>query len=59
MPFTAKLPRMLAPALAWLAHTAHAHEGHGLPGAHWHATDVLGFVALAAAIGAVIWFTRK
>ena len=36
-----------------------AHEGHGLPGsAHWHSTDVIGYV-LAAGIGAALWFTRK
>jgi Co/Zn/Cd efflux system component len=42
----------------WAAH-AHAHEGHGLFGAHWHATDALGFVVLAVAVAAAIWFTRK
>ena len=36
---------------------AWAHEGHGMPGfAHWHASDVLGFVAFAAVVAAVIWF---
>jgi hypothetical protein len=35
---------------------ARAHEGHGLPGvAHWHGTDVLGFMA-AIAVVALIWF---
>ena len=38
---------------------AFAHEGHGLPGnAHWHATDTLGFVALAA-VAVVVWFIGK
>jgi hypothetical protein len=42
---------LIAPAIA--------HEGHGLPGvAHWHPTDVIGYV-LAAGIGAVLWFTRR
>ena len=36
----------------------HAHDGHGLFGAHWHATDTLGFVLAAVAVGAVIWFGR-
>ncbi|MEY5100427.1 MAG: hypothetical protein RJA36_3146 [Pseudomonadota bacterium] len=42
------------------AGSALAHEGHGLFGPHWHATDVLGFI-IAAAIGvaAVAWFGRK
>ena len=35
-----------------------AHEGHGLGGAHWHATDVLGFVVVAV-LAAVAWFKRK
>ena len=39
---------------------AHAHEGHGLPGSHhWHATDVLGYVVLAAVAGAVWWWTGR
>ena len=56
---TPSLPACLTAALAALSSAAHAHEGHGLLGTHWHATDVLGFVAVAAAVGAAIWFTRK
>lgn len=42
-------------ALTWLP--AWAHEGHGMPGfAHWHASDVLGFVAIVGVVAAVIWF---
>ena len=38
---------------------AFAHEGHGLPGsAHWHATDTLGFIALAV-VAVVVWFIGK
>jgi hypothetical protein len=41
----------------WLCRLHHAHEGHGLPGiSHWHSTDVLGFVVVAALIAGVIWF---
>ena len=41
-------------ALAWLHAPVWAHEGHGLWGSHWHATDVLGFVlAIAVALG--VW----
>jgi len=37
--------------------SAWAHEGHGLPGmAHWHSTDVLGFVAVALGVAAIAWF---
>ena len=43
----------LAPlGLAW------AHEGHGLTGSHWHATDVWGF-ALALAVAAVMWWWSR
>ena len=36
---------------------AYAHEGHGLPGfAHWHSTDVVGFVGAACVAMAVgLW----
>lgn len=34
-----------------------AHEGHGLSGAHWHATDAWGFAVVGAAALA-IWLTR-
>jgi hypothetical protein len=35
-----------------------AHDGHGLQGSHWHASDTFGFVILAAAIGLTLWFGR-
>ena len=38
---------------------AHAHEGHGLGGsAHWHATDVLGFVGVGLVVAAA-WFLGR
>ncbi len=50
--------RLLA-LLTLLSTAAQAHDGHGLAGSHWHATDVLGLgVALIAAIAAV-WLGRK
>ena len=36
-----------------------AHEGHGLAGPHWHATDTWGFVVTAVLAGAALWFGRK
>jgi hypothetical protein len=45
-------------ALSW-ALAAQAHEGHGLQGAHWHATDVVGFVAAAVAVAAVLWWRGR
>ena len=54
------LDRSLAASLlALLATSAQAHDGHGLPGVHWHATDVLGFIGLAAVVAAAIWLGRK
>jgi hypothetical protein len=40
------------------ANASFAHEGHGLSGSHWHASDVWGFVALAAVVALAIWFSR-
>ena len=41
------------------ANIAFAHEGHGLAGTHWHATDVWGFVVVAGLAVAAIWVSRK
>lgn len=38
---------------------AAAHEGHGLAGAHWHGTDVFGYVVLAVAIALAVWAGRR
>jgi len=38
---------------------ATAHDGHGPSGAHWHATDAWGFIALAIALAAAVWFSRR
>lgn len=38
---------------------AQAHDGHGLSGAHWHATDSLGFVIAALAAAAGWWLVRR
>lgn len=35
-----------------------AHDGHGLEGSHWHASDVVGFGLLVVAIGISLWFGR-
>ena len=34
---------------------AWAHDGHGLTGAHWHASDALGFAA-AIGVGVAAWY---
>ena len=46
-------------ALLTGADTLFAHEGHGMTGAHWHATDLWGFVAMAVLVAVVIWQSRK
>jgi hypothetical protein len=47
-------------ALAALPWHALAHDGHGLGAtAHWHATDVLGFVALALVAAAAAWWSGR
>ncbi len=53
------LARFASPLWAWLAFGAHAHEGHGIDiASHWHATDTVGLLVLAVAVGLVVWFTR-
>jgi hypothetical protein len=36
-----------------------AHDGHGFSGAHWHATDAWGFVALGGMVALAIWLSRN
>jgi hypothetical protein len=52
MKTTALVVAALSTLPAW------AHDGHGLLGSHWHASDALGFVAVAAVAAAFLWFTR-
>lgn len=49
----------LSLTLAQLGTSAFAHDGHGLGGSHWHATDVLGFVVAAALVGLAIYLGKK
>jgi hypothetical protein len=51
--------RLLALTGATFSAAAFAHKGHGLDGAHWHATDAWGWIALAAAVAAAAWFARR
>ncbi|MBI2747773.1 MAG: hypothetical protein HYX43_00145 [Burkholderiales bacterium] len=41
------------------ASTVFAHDGHGLDGSHWHATDVLGFVAAGCVAALAIWLANR
>jgi hypothetical protein len=39
---------------------AQAHPGHGMPEpAHWHASDVLGFVAVVAVVAGLLWWRNR
>ena len=38
---------------------AWAHEGHGIGGTHWHATDALGFVVGAALVALAVYLGKK
>ncbi|TFZ01209.1 hypothetical protein [Ramlibacter rhizophilus] len=51
------LHRLPATALAFLATTASAHEGHGLPGlAHWHPTDAVGLLLVGGLGALAVWY---
>jgi len=49
--------------IAWLAVAAtplaQAHEGHGLPSPHGHATDAMGYLLLALIAAAALWAARR
>ena len=49
---------LVAATLSGAASLAAAHGGHGMEPAHWHATDVWGFVALGLAVALVVWMRR-
>ena len=48
----AALTLLTASATTW------AHEGHGIEGGHWHATDIWGLLAVAA-VAALYYHRRK
>jgi hypothetical protein len=54
--FTIKL--IAIPAIITPATSIFAHDIHGIIDSHWHASDVFGFIILAAAIGLTLWFGR-
>jgi hypothetical protein len=41
------------------AGVAFAHDGHGLIGSHWHATDVWGFALVGALAVLGAWFSGR
>ena len=40
------------------AGSVHAHDGHGMSGAHWHATDTAGLLLVGGLAALAIWFWR-
>jgi hypothetical protein len=46
----------LAAALAALP--VLAHDGHGLAGSHWHATDTLGLLLVGGLAALALWLSR-
>jgi hypothetical protein len=55
-----RLIERLSTAAALLActTTTWAHDGHGMAGSHWHATDTAGFALVAALAALAIWLSR-
>lgn len=53
------IKKVAAYALSTGATAVFAHEGHGMDGTHWHATDVWGFIALGGMMVVAIWFARS
>ncbi|WP_291011121.1 hypothetical protein [Hydrogenophaga sp.] len=53
------MKRFLSMPLMASSLPALAHEGHGLFGSHWHATDALGFLVVGVLITLAIWFSSK
>lgn len=54
--FTIKL--IAIQAIITPASSIFAHDIDNLHDSHWHASDTLGFMILAAVIGLTLWFGR-
>jgi hypothetical protein len=50
---------LVAIGSAVVAAAAGAHEGHGIDGPHWHATDALGFVVVGVVAAGLAWWMRR
>ena len=54
-------PAQRSIAMAWtlmaVSGLAMAHEGHGMEGSHWHATDLLGLL-VGLGVAALTWRSR-
>jgi len=59
-----KSPNLLLSTIFFIAACAistgaQAHNGHGMLGSHWHASDTLGFILLLNAVAAIAWFIGR
>jgi hypothetical protein len=52
------MKKLLLATLAGSTPWAMAHEGHGLPGGHWHASDAWGFAVLGTVTAESLWMRR-
>jgi hypothetical protein len=41
------------------AGTTLAHDGHGLTGSHWHATDTVGLLVVAGLGALAFWLSHR
>jgi len=57
--FLSTLKLIAAYAISTAATAALAHDGHGMEGSHWHATDAGSFVVLGAVVALAIWLSRS
>ena len=62
MKVTPRMQRYVKPTLLLLVSTlstlALSHDGHGLEGSHWHASDAWGFAAFAVVAGVALWLGK-
>ena len=52
------MKKLLLATLAGATPWALAHQGHGLLGSHWHASDAWGFLVGGAVLAPVLWTRR-
>jgi hypothetical protein len=56
--FSLTLKSIAGYALSMSTTAVFAHNGHGLEGSHWHATDAGSFVVLGAIVALAVWLAR-
>ena len=50
--------KFIAASPLWMGAAAvFAHEGHGLSGTHWHATDTVGLLLVGGLAALAIWLS--